>query len=52
MMFPLETSNPDHLIFTLEEMDNIVQEVELAGCPVSAHCGNNATVKAAVSAAV
>ncbi|EXJ91442.1 hypothetical protein A1O1_04554 [Capronia coronata CBS 617.96] len=39
VLHPPEQPNPDVLLFSQEEMDMIVQEAELAECPVAAHCG-------------
>ncbi|OQV03846.1 hypothetical protein CLAIMM_08834 [Cladophialophora immunda] len=50
VQFPPEVPNPEHVMFTQEEMNTIVDEAELADCPVSAHCATNAAVMAAVSA--
>lgn len=50
VLFPPADANPELVCFSQEEMDAIVAEAELADCPVAAHCGGNAGVKAAARA--
>lgn len=37
VLHPPKEPNPDYMVFSQEEVDMIVQEAELARCPVSAH---------------
>ncbi|KIV80753.1 hypothetical protein PV11_08231 [Exophiala sideris] len=48
--FPPAVPNETHVMFTQEEMNTIVEEAELADCPVAAHCITKAAAKAAAIA--
>lgn len=50
MKFLPEIANPDVVVFSDEEMKAIIDEAELADCPVAAHCGSNKAVIAAAKA--
>ena len=51
-IFGSEKRNPDHLMFSQEEMNALVEEANRADCPVAAHCGSNEAVKMAAKAGV
>ncbi|MCJ1374243.1 hypothetical protein MMC20_005475 [Loxospora ochrophaea] len=44
--------NPNVVLWSQEELDTLVQEANLANCPVAAHCGSNEAVKMAAKAGV
>ncbi|RFU27364.1 hypothetical protein B7463_g8965, partial [Scytalidium lignicola] len=48
--FPPAAPNPELVVFSDQEMRAIVEEAELADCPVAAHCGSNKGVIAAAKA--
>jgi imidazolonepropionase-like amidohydrolase len=50
--FPPKNRNPDHLLFTQQEIDTIVEEAKTADCPVAAHCTSSAAVIMAAEAGV
>ena len=52
IQFPPQDRNPDHLLFTQEEMETIVEEAKTADCPVAAHCMSSAAVIMAAKAGV
>lgn len=52
IQFPPKDRNPDHLLFTQQEMDTMVEEAKSADCPVAAHCMSSAAVIMAAEAGV
>jgi imidazolonepropionase-like amidohydrolase len=52
IQFPPTNRNPDHLLFTQQEMDTMVEEAKTADCPVAAHCMSSAAVIMAANAGV
>ena len=52
IQFPPQDRNPDHLLFTQQEMNTIVEEAKTADCPVAAHCMSSAAVIMAAEAGV
>lgn len=52
IQFPPQDRNPNHLLFTQQEMNAIVEEAKNADCPVAAHCMSSAAVVMAAKAGV
>jgi imidazolonepropionase-like amidohydrolase len=52
IQFPPKDRNPDHLLFTQQEMDTMVEEAAIADCPSAAHCMSSAAVIMAAKAGV
>ena len=52
IQFPPLDRNPDHLLFTQQEMDTMVHEAKTVDCPVAAHCTSSAAVMMAAKAGV
>ena len=50
VVHPPEDPNPTNLVYSLEEMKVIVEEAELADCPVAAHAGTRKAVRFAAQA--
>jgi imidazolonepropionase-like amidohydrolase len=52
IQFPPQDRNPDHLLFTQQEIRAMVEEAKTADCPVAAHCMSSAAVMMAAKAGV